>query len=534
MKTFTQQDKLISLIDAKKHEWDVIILGGGMGGCACAYGLAKRGHKVLLVEKGLANFNRENYGNVVVEVPDPDERIENGRWPTKLMGVVDGKKMNLWAPLGCGVGGSTLLYAAALQRLKPIDFEPQTFPEGEVSWPFSYKDLEPYYQQCEAMFGVRGTADPLDREEQPPLLPPPAMCERDQKFYLKFKQAGLHPYRLHVAMEYKNPCGECGGQICASGCKKDGHNGFVVPALATGNLFIIEQTEVIKIHADNTSVYSVELTQGDTCLELSAKKYVLAAGGYMTPAVLLKSASEHWPDGLANSSGLVGKNLMFHVSDFIAFWPEHKHLSTAGANKTIAIRDYYETAGVKLGEIQSTGLSAGYGNILYGLRLLYDQSVFRKIPFMRHFLRIPAYVATKLLGEASIFTTIVEDFPHKHNKIVLDEDCPSEIRFEYRKSPELKARAKRLKNAIRKRVKSLRSMPMNMSTTLNYGHPCGTCKAGIDPESSVVDENCKTHDLSNLYIADSTFMPTSGGTNPSLTVAANGLRVASKISENIE
>ena len=157
----------------------------------------------------------------------------------------------------------------------------------------------------------------------------------------------------------------------------------------------------------------------------------------------------------------------------------------------------------------------------------------RKLTPLRHFLRIPAYLASKLYGDATVFTTIVEDFPYENNRIVVDDSAPSGMRFEYHIRDEFRDRVVAMNKRIRKKLGALRSMPMNIGVSLNYGHPCGTCKAGNDPKNSVVDVNCKAHDLDNLYVVDSAFMPTSGGTNPSLTIAANALRVADVVSEKL-
>ena len=132
-------------------------------------------------------------------------------------------------------------------------------------------------------------------------------------------------------------------------------------------------------------------------------------------------------------------------------------------------------------------------------------------------------------SKATIFTAIVEDYPYTENRVLEDETAASGMRFQYTIKAELRDRTIKLGAAIRKRTKSMRSFVLTRDTTLNYGHPCGTCRAGADPKSSVVDANCKAHGLANLYITDSSFMPTSGGTNPSLTIAANALRVADHI-----
>ncbi len=527
----SRHDNMIALEAAASQEWDVVIVGGGMGGASAAYALVRAGHRVLLLEKGLADFAAA--AGVEVEQEDPRERLQNGKWPTQLSARVDGALSHIWAPLGCGLGGSSLLYAAALQRLDPRDFDPHTTPDGRtIEWPFSYGELEPYYQQAEQLFAVRGTVDPLETGPTYRLAPPPAMCERDRHYFQVFKEAGLHPYRLHVAMEYQPDCGECGGHVCPRSCKRDARNSGVLPALASGRLFVASEAEVVALEADERSVTAVRVARGEQQFLIRGKVVALAAGAYFTPAILQKSACDLWPAGLANRSGLVGKNLMFHASDFIAFWPRQK-CSRVGPNKTIALRDFYRVDGAKLGEFQSTGLAAGYGIVLYALRLLFDQSRLRKLPLARQLLRIPAYIAAKLYGEATVFTTIVEDYPYEENRVVLDATSPSGMRFDYTIHDEFRTRVATMKRAVRKKLSRLRSIPMNIGVSLNYGHPCGTCKAGGDPRTSVVDRDCKAHDLDNLYIVDASFMPTSGGTNPSLTIAANALRVAEAIDKKL-
>ncbi len=532
MSSHVANDKIIDLDAAQMQDWDVVIIGAGMGGGSAAYALAKKGHKVLLIEKGLANFEGKCEG-VEVEQEDPEERLANGRWPHKVSAHVDGALSDIWAPLGCGLGGSSLLYGAAIQRLRSEDLEPRTAPSGDaIDWPFRYSDLERYYQEAEKLFSVCGTKDPLEPDSDCDLAPPPVMCETDQHYFQEFKNAGFNPYRLHVAVKYVEGCEECGGHICKNACKRDALNSCIIPALATGNLSVTERAEATRLEADENRVTGVSVKQDGGHYTVRAKVVALAAGAYFTPVLLLRSRNESWPQGLVNSSGLVGKNLMLHASDFIAFWSKRKY-SRLGPNKTIAFRDLYSVDGHKLGEFQSTGLTAGYGNVLYALRLLFDQSRFSKFTPLRHFLRIPAYFASRFFGVATVFATIVEDFPYEDNCVLVDESRPSGMRFQYTVRQEFRSRVMEMRTRVRKQLSSLRSIPMNIGVSLNYGHPCGTCKAGNDPATSVVDKDCKAHELDNLYVVDSSFMPTSGGTNPGLTIAANALRVADAIDRKL-
>jgi len=519
---------VISIDLATQRRWDVAIIGAGVGGSAAAYSLTEKGFNVLLIEKGLARLKNSGLSNINVEIDNPNERLLNGRWPTKLTTVIDGIKSEIWAPLGCGLGGSSLLYAAALSRLEPIDFELQDTPQGQVEWPFKYRELEPYYEQAETLFSVSGTPDPLSQQRPHDLRAPSAMSEIDQHFYSSFKKSGLNPYRLHLGVMNVPNCVGCGGVVCQMSCKQDAAEGFLVPAAKTGCLCILESTEVISVNADRKSVYGLSVRKGESEKAIQARTYILAAGAYFSPVILQNSVNDHWPNGLGNDSDRVGRNLMFHISEHIGIWPKGK-FSNQGIRNTIALRNFYQFENVKFGEFQSTGITAGYGNVLYYLRTEFDQSWLRYIPVLRHFLRIPAYIASKLFSEASVFACILQDFPYQENRIIRDPQSSSGMRIEYTIHRELKARIKKFRKLLRRTVKSNYMFPMTEGVWLNHGHPCGTCAAGNDPQTSVVDRNCKMHAIDNLYIADSSFMPSSGGANPSLTIAANALRVADQI-----
>lgn len=523
---------LVNLEKERDTHWDVIIIGAGMGGGTAAYSLASRGHKVLVIEKGRADFEPRVTG-VEIEQEDPALRLASGKWPTRLTAEVNGVRSDIWAPLGCGIGGSTLLYAATLQRLRPDDFARRPTPDGNsVSWPFAYEELAPYYSQAESLFKVCGTRDPLEPDCKDDLLPPPAMSASDRHLFQEFQAAGLNPYRLNVAFGYQENCKECGGRICPAGCKQDARTSCILRGIRSGNLFAAEQAQVVRIDASEQAVRSLIVRQNGKEHRVQARLVLLAAGAYFSPTLLMRSKSKEWPDGLGNSSGKVGRNLMFHASDFIAVW-NHGKLSRAGPGRTIGLRDLYSIDGQRLGEFQSSGLRAGYGMVLYALRLQFDQSPLRKLKPLRHLLRIPAFLASKLYGDATVFATIVEDQPYESNRVIVDDSTPSGMRFEYKMRAELETRVIAMRKEIRRRISALRSICMRSGVSLNYGHPCGTCKAGTDPRTSVLDKNCKSHDLDNLYVVDASFMPTSGGTNPSLTVAANALRVADHIDQRL-
>ncbi|TXT23751.1 MAG: glucose-methanol-choline oxidoreductase [Gallionellaceae bacterium] len=511
--------------------WDVAVIGTGMGGATVGHQLAKAGHRVIFLEKGLADFP-PGCDTMQLDNESPSARLGSGNWPTRITGNVDGIKSQFFAPLGCGAGGSTLLYAAALERLDPCDFMPLP-GHSDNAWPISFEQLLPYYRMAEKLFGVRGTTDPLCPSEEPQLPAPPALAECDQHFLGSLGASGLHPYRLHIAYGYEPGCKECGGYICARGCKADARTVCLKPALRTGNAHIIDRCEVERLVADATTVKEIVCRRDGGEFVIRARVVVLAASAYFSPVLLLKSTNEHWPHGLANRSGMVGRNLMFHVSDLVAVWPRGKY-SMDGPRKTLAFRDFYIHQGVKLGSVQSTGLTAGYGNIVYFFKTAFDRSRWSWLKPVRPLLRIPAYLAAILFGRATIFATIMEDRPYPDNRIVLDPDEPSGMRFDYTVHTELRERASLLKGLVKKAFGRHRLLVISQEVNLNYGHPSGTCRFGADPSSSVLDPNNKAHDLDNLYVVDASFMPTSGGANPSLTIAANALRVAEHICDTLQ
>lgn len=510
-----------------EFEWDVAIVGAGMGGAAMGYALATAGHRVVFIEKGLAQFSQD-------EKDDPDssdeaKRLRNGRWPQQISGTVDAHPVRFFPALGCGVGGSTLIYAAALERFSPSDFK-IVDKSGKPAWPIGYENLEPFYRKAERLLHVRGSQDPL--QPQSDVIEPPAMTRCDQHFFDSAQANGMHPYRVHTACRYIDGCDQCGGFICHKSCKQDARRAFIEPAIATGNATIIDQCNVEKVSADKQAVTQLSCRKNGAELAIVAKLYVLAAGALSTPLLLLNSTNEFWPNGLANTSDLVGRNLMFHASDFFAVWPRGRtRVSEPG--KSIGLRDFYEYQGLKLGVIQSTGLTATANNVLHFLKSLIDRNGWIWLKPLKPFMRIPAMIGALISGNATIFTSILEDLPYPENRVKPDPKEPGGIYFEYTVHNELRNRMQAFRELYRKAFKRHRMMMLGSEVNLNYGHACGTCRFGPDPSTAVLDVNNRAHDLGNLYVVDASFFPTSGGANPSLTVAANALRVGEHLAQTL-
>jgi choline dehydrogenase-like flavoprotein len=268
--------------------------------------------------------------------------------------------------------------------------------------------------------------------------------------------------------------------------------------------------------------------QGGNHITIYAKVFVLAAGAIHTPKLLLHSRNDDWPNGLANRSDLVGRNLMFHANQPSALWPS-KRLPSTGPRKSLAFRDFYEVAGRRLGSVQSTGFELGYGEYLMHLYCVFDQGAARRLRIVRPLLRAPALMTIKALGRGTVFVCLIEDMPYLENRVVLDDNEADGVRVKYTIEDELRQRVTQFRQLLTERFKDRRHVFLSKDVELNFGYPCGTCVMSNDPTTGVVDRDCRAHGIANLFIADASFMPTSAAANPSLTIAANALRVAGKI-----
>jgi choline dehydrogenase-like flavoprotein len=498
-----------------------------MGGGFTAWALANAGHDVLLIERGIEEksppVDSESSG-------DPEARLAGSRWPTLSAFEVDGVVSRCYAPIGSGIGGSTNWYAAALERFADLDIDSlPNVPHPTGGWPITYQELLPYYEQAERMLHVAGTNDPLSAYGANHLLEPPPLGPCDTDFVRLFQKNGLHPYRLHVGIRYLPGCDECLGRLCQKNCRADIRS---VLAESQKKPTIMARSEVVRLESTPDRVTCAIVAQRDKQIRVQAKVFVLAAGAIHTPKLLLKSKNDHWPNGLANHSDLVGRNLMFHAIQNFALWPS-QNLSSSGPRKSISFRDFYYVDGKRCGCVQSTGFAMGYGEFLMHLYQRFDQSSPSYLRFLRAFLRIPAAMTVKRFGRGTIFVNLIEDLPYPENRVVINEDEADGVSVKYTIMAELRDRAAYLRKLLTARLKERRLTFLTQDIELNFGHPCGTCVMSNDPSTGVVDRDCRAHGISNLFIADASFMPTSGAINPSLTIAANALRISAEIDRNL-
>ncbi|HVU02558.1 MAG TPA: GMC family oxidoreductase [Polyangiaceae bacterium] len=523
--------------DPERDEWDAIVVGTGMGGGTFGYELARLGRRVLFLEKGrLLHGNPGAADEPEADLaPELDERIRTGRWPLRLKGQTTFGNVEFYAPLGCSTAGSTGLFGAQLERFRPSDFEPRSrYPEAREStlpeaWPVTYQEMVPFYRRAESLFRVCGTEDPLEPDPESVLRAPPPLSARDEVLWRTFESAGLHPYRSHIGIRYLEGCDECPEQ-CARECKSDVGTICVAPALVEHEASVLPRCEVLAVNTEGRRATGVRARYQGREITLRARVVALAAGAYMTPGLLIASRTAESPEGLANGSGLVGRNLMLHASDFLTVDPGEDQ-SGAGPRKALSMTDFYDDGGRKLGALQSVGFPLVAPFIEAYLRYV-DQ----KDPqwWREHTAQLIPHIAGVAAGAfrtASSMATIVEDLPYLENRIVPDASAPNGMRFEYRYTAELGSRCERFRKRIAE-VLAPKSRVVDVTwgkNNINYGHVCGTCRFGDDPSASVLDRDNRAHDLDNLYVVDASFFPSSGAINPSLTIAANALRVGALV-----
>lgn len=529
--------------DIHQREWDCIIVGTGMGGATLGYALARAGWRVLFCEQGndtTCGGRSGDYAETYFDRPDyPQDKHRDvlqqaGRWAESLIIEQNGRSHRHMPFIGCGTGGSSALYGMALERFFPEDFEPARHHPGHNStlperWPIRYQELAPYYVEAEALFGVRGSVDPLKADQKAGSFgAPPPLSSLNRELFEHFQDKGLHPYQIPLACRFVEGCACCQGYLCSKECKIDAATACLTPALRDFGATLLDRCTVTRLHTDGQRVDGVECLRDGQRFTLRAPLVILAAGALNTPRILLQSASEQWPSGVANRSGLVGRNLMHHYTDLYVLTPRGR-----GDNrmKQIAFNDLYLSSEGKLGTVQSFGRLPPPGILAESLKADIAKSPFSALQ--------PLYGMVKpgirrvlggMVEHSVVLATIVEDLPYADNQVQVVD---GKIHIRYQTRPEELGRIRLMRSKMAKLLSPYAYKLIKQAENPELiAHACGTCRAGDNPDSSVVDRNNRCHDLPNLYIVDSAFFPSSGGTNPSLTIAANALRVARHLIEN--
>jgi choline dehydrogenase-like flavoprotein len=499
--------------DQDKLTAAVVIIGSGMGGGTLAWALKDTGLDVLIVERGQF-LPREP------ENSQPDHVFIRKRYVTSKAWY-DAKTGQPFQPgVYYWVGGNTKMYGACLPRFRRSDFEEVTHHDGvSPAWPFSYDDLEPFYAKAEELFEVHGAVgeDPTEPEHSTPYPYPPLSHEPAvERFAARLREQGLHPFHMangmHLpSMVERRADTTADGSPSATGNKSDAENRAVRPALESPTVRLLLGAYVRLLHTnpDGDAVAAAEAEVAGRTIRIEGKIFVVSGGAVNSAALLLRSANDQHPGGLGNCSGLLGRNYMVHNSTFCLAVNPGRRNNTAW-QKTLGLNDWYEAGPdtpYPLGNLQMLGKlrapmvkAARSWAPMWALKMVTDRS-------------LDIYLTT-------------EDLPRQHNQIIVDGDkiminwTPNNLDPHH----EL---VRRMSRAVRKAGYPI-VLTERMGIATN-SHMCGTAVAGTDPSTSVLDPDCRSHDVGNLYLVDGSFFPSSAALNPALTIAANALRVAPTI-----
>jgi choline dehydrogenase-like flavoprotein len=499
--------------------YDIIIIGSGAGGGTLAWKLAPTGKRILLIERGpYVPREKDNWSTRAVNV--------EARYNTKEEWLTsEGHKLH--PHTNYYVGGNTKFYGAALFRLREQDFR-EIRHHGGISpaWPISYSDLEPYYSAAENLYHVHGAQgeDPTEPWRSSPFPHDAIRHEpRIQKLHDDLARLGHRPFHtpLGVKLDERNPrrsacirCNTCDGFPCLINAKADAQTCAIDPALEYPNVTLLPETLVTRLETDVTgaSIRWVHVERAGAVHRLSADAVVVSAGAINSAALLLRSAGDHHPHGLANSSGLVGRHYMGHINSVML--AISREPNPTQFQKTLSLNDFYFATKdweFPMGHISFVGkmdgvtLSAGAPPLVPGMTL-------------------------DLMARHSLdFWLTSEDLPDPDNRVTVNRD--GKIVLQYKPNNEeghrrLIAKLKSLLRDIDCTALVPRQLWVGQRIPLaGVAHQNGTLRFGHDPKTSVLDVNCRAHELDNLYVVDGSFFPSSAAVNPALTIMANALRV---------
>ncbi|MGO0060074.1 GMC oxidoreductase [Brevibacillus fluminis] len=500
------------------QSYDIIIIGTGAGGGTLAYALKDSGAKVLLVERGdYLPREPENWDTRAVFAEKrykPEEKWYDDRGQPFAPGV------------HYVVGGNTKVYGAVLLRLREQDFE-EIVHEGGISpaWPVSYHAFEPYYTKAEELFFVHGKVgeDPTEPPRSKPFPFPEVPHEPTiEQLAAKLRDQGLRPFSLPVGIDLREGgrcvrCKTCDGFPCKLGAKADAEVCGVEAALQSPHVELMTRTFAQRILTDPSgrSAVAVELVRDGERFTVHGGTIVVACGAVNSAALLLRSDSTAHPDGLANQSGLVGRNYMVHNSTFLmAVHPTWQN--DTSFQKTLSINDYY---------FGKSGFPYPMGNLQMLGKLQADMLKAQK-PF------VPKPILGHIADRSVDFYLTSEDLPDPENRVTLGADGRIQIRW---KPNNLEAHRQLVQET--KRMLRRAGYPLILTQKMGIetnSHMCGTARFGTDPATSVLDPYCQAHTVQNLYVVDSSFFPSSAAVNPALTIAAQALRVADHLMQKSE
>jgi choline dehydrogenase-like flavoprotein len=495
--------------------YDVIIVGTGAGGGTLARHIAPSGKRILLLERG-DWLPREPQNWLAQDVFVDNRYVSEDTW-------YDAEGKAFQPQIHYFVGGATKLYGAALYRLREEDFGELRHHDGiSPAWPISY--------------GARGE-DPTEPYASAP-YPFPAVSHepRIQQLADDLESAGYHPFHAPCGIRLNESnlpysacvrCMNCDGFPCAVHGKSDADVLGVRPALESPNVELLTNAQVVKVETDKggASVTGVVVERGGETERYGADLVVLACGAANTAKLLLLSASDAHPHGLANGSDQVGRNYMFHNSQAVLALSRDENPTVF--QKTLGVNDFYFANGsfeYPLGNIQMVGKSQA--PMFHG-----EKPTQTKLA--------PHWSLERIARHAVDFWLSTEDLPRPENRVTVDGE--GRVTLSY--TPTNETPKKELYKQLHSMLGKLHMEPDHLFHRFAYmkneipvagvAHQAGTCRMGDDASTSVVNAEGRAHDLDNLYIVDTSVFPSIGAVNPALTAMANALRVGDHLFERL-
>jgi choline dehydrogenase-like flavoprotein len=513
--------------------YDVIIIGTGAGGGTLARHLAPSGKRILLLERG--DWLPRELENWLTQSVFVDNRyVSPDTW-------YDEKGQGFQPGVHYFVGGATKLYGAALYRLRKEDFGELVHHDGiSPAWPVSYDEMEPYYTLAEQLYQVHGARgeDPTEPEASAP-YPHAAVSHepRIQQLADDLAATGYHPFHAPCGImldEANMPfskcvrCPNCDGFPCLVHAKSDAEVLGVRPALEHPNVTLLTNAKVVRLDTNDagTAVTEVVVDRDGGEERFAGDVVVVACGAANTAKLLLLSASDRHPNGLANGSDQLGRNYMFHDSTAMLALSQEENPTVY--QKTLGLNDFYfgsDDFEYPLGNIQMVGKS---------------QAPMFRGERPRATKLAPEWTLERMARHAIDFWLSTEDLPRPDNRVTVDRDGKLTLTY-----TETNAEAKkRLYGKVKSMLGKLDMNPDHLIHRFAYmkndipvagcAHQAGTCRFGTDPSTSVLNVDCRAHEIDNLYVVDTSVFPSIGAVNPALTAMANSLRVGDHLLERMK
>ncbi len=514
------------------ERYDVIIIGTGAGGGTLARHLAPTGKRILLLERG-DWLPREIENWLARDVFVDNRYVSPDTW-------YDERGKSFQPQIHYFVGGATKLYGAALYRLRQEDFGEIRHHDGiSPAWPISYDDMEPYYTKAEQLYQVHGARgeDPTEGPSSAP-YPFPAVSHepRIQQLSDQLAAAGYHPFHAPCGIllnESNKPystcirCATCDGFPCLVHAKSDAEVLGVRPALEHSNVTLLTNARAVKLetNADGTAVTEVVIDNQGNEERVGGDIVVVSCGAANSAKLLLMSANDKHPNGLANGSDQVGRNYTFHNCEAVLALSRDENPTVF--QKTLALNDFYfkgDDFDFPLGNIQMVGKS--------------QAQMFRgEKPGETRL--APEWTLERTARHAIDFWLSTEDLPLPENRVTVDGNGKVTLKY---KSTNDESR-KRLHEKLKSMLGQLDMNPDHLLHRFAYmkneipvagvAHQAGTVRFGSDPATSALNVDCRAHELDNLYVVDTSFFPSIGAVNPALTAMANALRVGDHLLERM-